>query len=242
MAAVEAPPSYDSLFPAGQGVADYGAFGSSETVKSELSIFDGPSYQMTQIKSQLIEIAPYNQYQGTSKCDIKFKLVGAPGWYMDWSDSYISLQLQIMDDKGKEVDEQKVAFENFPLVTLFKDVSCLTENQTKIEGENQNYAYRGYLYTLLNAAYSSKSFQLQSGGWISDDYNELDTTWEAETIDATTKVVTKAAKGNKAFGDRMEWTKKGGILEVTGADFLRHLAPTTIHARWAEFLFEIHTQ
>ena len=211
------PPAYSELPPG--GVADYGAFGSSETVKSELSIFDGPSYQVTQIRSNLLEIAPMNQYQGTSKCDIKFKLVGSPGWYMDFSDSFITLQLKIKKADGKaDVEKDVVAFENFPIVTMFKDVSLVTSNQTKIEGENQTYAYRGYLYTLLNASYTAKKFQLRAAGWIKDDYGQLDEAYVADTIAA--KLVTAKGSGNAGFGVRREWTVDGGTLEVVGGIFL----------------------
>src|SRR5580700_5898999 len=130
----------------GPGVAeDYGAFGSSVTVKSELSIFDGPSYQVTHQKAQWMEIAPNNQYQGADGVNILFKINGSPGWYLDFNDSYIIVEAKIL--KGKTaITTEMVAFENFGLATLFRDVSFTTSNQTKIEGENQMYAYRAYLY------------------------------------------------------------------------------------------------
>src|SRR5579863_3954112 len=74
---------------------DYGSFGSSETVKSELAIFDGPSYQVTHLKAQWLECSPHNQYQGSSGCNIIFKIVGSPGWYLDFNDTYMTITCAI---------------------------------------------------------------------------------------------------------------------------------------------------
>ena len=51
---------------------NYGANGSTEIVKSELAIFDGPSYQVTHNKGQWLELAPQNKYQGTTGWNIIF--------------------------------------------------------------------------------------------------------------------------------------------------------------------------
>ena len=163
------PPAYESLYPPGEVSSDYGAFGSSETVKSELAIFDGLSYQVTHTKAQWLDVYPENQYQGTSGSNIKFKIVGSPGWYLDFNDSFMMLTFKLQDDKGADVKDQLVAVENFVLATMFKDVSLVTANQTKLEGENQNYAYRTYMYALLNASAASKQNQLTSFGWVKDD-------------------------------------------------------------------------
>jgi hypothetical protein len=209
----DAPPSYDSLYPPGQAATDYGAYGSNETVKSELSIFDGPSYQVTHVKANYLEIAPSNQYQGTGEVDVLFKIVGAPGWYLNFQDSYMILTCKIEDDAGKAVTDQLVAFENFPLATLFKDVTFSTSNQTKLEGENQAYSYRTYLYVMLNASSNSKKYQLGASGWAHDDPDSLDTLVVAAAGST-------AATGNQGFWTRRDWTKSGGTLQVIGPLFL----------------------
>src|ERR1700721_575337 len=142
----------------GPGTAeDFGAFGSTVTVKSELSIFDGPSYQVTHVKGQYLELLPTNQYQGSDGVNILFKINGSPGWYLDFNDTYMIVEARIL--KGKTpITNEMVAFENFGLATLFRDVSFTTSNQTKIEGENQQYSYRAYLYALLNASSANKQY------------------------------------------------------------------------------------
>ena len=51
-----------------------------ESVKSELSIFDGNSMQVTHVKGQYIEIRPeQNTYQGTEGSNIDFQIPSATG-------------------------------------------------------------------------------------------------------------------------------------------------------------------
>ena len=67
-----------------------------------------------------------------------------------------------------------VAFENFAIGTLFKDVSFLSANQTKLEGESQQYHYRAYLYALLNASSAAKKYHLSVAGWVKDEAGKFD--------------------------------------------------------------------
>ena len=107
-----------------------------------------------------------------------------------------------------------VGFENFALGTLFKDVSFLSSNQTKLEGESQQYAYRAFLYALINGSYSAKKFQLQVAGWMKDTPGKVDA--ESTTDDAAKPKQT----GNEGFLARRAWTKGGGKLELCGPVFL----------------------
>src|SRR2546425_12877024 len=104
-------------------LTDFGAFGSSESVKSELSMFDGHSYQVTHLKAQWLPILPQNQYTGNNGTDIIFKIRKSPGWYLSLRDSYITVQVSIEKADGRDVNVDIVGFENFALGTLFKDVS-----------------------------------------------------------------------------------------------------------------------
>src|SRR5271154_774175 len=209
----EAPPSYDSLFPPGGASSDYGSFGSSETVKSELAIFETPSYQVSQLKAQWLDVYPNNQYQGSSGANIIFKIDGSPGWYYNFLDSYLTMSFKILDDKGVDVKEQVVALENFGIATLIKDMTFATSNQTKLEGENQTYAYRAYLYALMNGSKSAKNTQLSSYGWVKDDADSFDKPY-------TAAAGTTAAVGNKGFGVRRDWTKVGLEHQLIGSVFL----------------------
>src|SRR5437773_112875 len=122
----------ESAQPSSGDLTDFGAFGSSESVKSELSMFDGHSYQVTHLKAQWLPILPQNQYTGTNGTDIIFKIRKSPGWYLSLRDSYITVQVSIEKADGTDVDTDIVGFENFASGTLFKDVSFLISNQTKL--------------------------------------------------------------------------------------------------------------
>src|SRR5271156_1655410 len=205
----------DELEPAAKSQReDYGSFGSSDTVKSELAIFNGPSYQTTHLKGNWLEIVPFNQYQGSSGCNIIFKLTQSPGWYLDFNDSYMTLTLKIVDAAGKDVaDTSIVAFENFALATLFRDVCFSTSNQTKLEGEQLNYHYRTYLYALFNASYTTKKNHLSVAGWSSDTAGAFD------DVIATNKI-TESAATNKGFYYRYQWAKGSNHVQLAGQVYL----------------------
>src|SRR5271167_3967103 len=154
---------------------DYGSFGSSETVKSELAIFDGPAFQMTHLKSKWLEVVPFNQYQGHSGANIIFKIIGAPGWYLNFNDTYMTITLKIVNATGGDIADTSIAaLENFPIATLFKDVIFSTTSHTKLEGEQLTYHYRAYMYALLNARHTAKKFQLAIAGWSTDTAGAFD--------------------------------------------------------------------
>src|SRR5438477_8617014 len=206
-----------SAQPSSGDLTDFGAFGSSESVKSELSMFDGHSYQVTHLKAQWLPILPQNQYTGTDGTDIIFKIRKSPGWYLSLRDSYITVQVSIEKADGTDVDKDIVGFENFALGTLFKDVSFLSSNQTKLEGESQQYAYRAFLYALLNGSYAAKKFQLQVAGWMKDTPGALDMDF---TTDDNADVSKIKWTGNEGIHHRRQWTKAGGKLELCGPVFL----------------------
>src|SRR5271156_5411957 len=83
---------------------EYGTSGTSESVKSELAVFDGASYQVTHIKGNWLELFPQNQYQGTSGCNIIFKIPTSAGWYLDFSDTYLILTMGIKSSTGGDVE------------------------------------------------------------------------------------------------------------------------------------------
>src|SRR5271156_1770787 len=153
---------YDDVEPSSGGTTqtpqlttEYGSVGNAESVKSELSVFDGNTYQVTHIKGQWVALYPQNQYQGTNGCNINFKIPTSAGWYTDLSDSYMVITVGVRSSTGGSIGTDKVSWENCVPTTLFKDMSFCGKAQTKIEGENQNYAYRGYLYNLINGGVSA---------------------------------------------------------------------------------------
>src|SRR5271156_10816 len=208
---------YDEVEPSSGGTTqtpqlstEYGSVGNAESVKSELAVFDGNSYQVTHIKCQWVALHPQNQYQGVNGCNINFKIPTSAGWYTDLSDSYMVITLGVRNSTGGAVPTaEKVSWENCILTTLFKDVSFSGKAQTKIEGENQNYAYRAYLYNLINAGVSAKKNQMQVLGWERDTPGEYDSF--ISTLDANSKI-----KGNEGYYNRQKWATSDGNIQVAG--------------------------
>src|SRR5271163_3484647 len=149
--------------------------GTTKTVKSELSIFDPLPYQVSHIKGDWIKHEPENQCYGTNTATpIIIKFDRTPGLYLDLKNSFLDVVVCIESTEGGSlIETKKVAFVNFALHSIFKDVS-FSINNTKVEGENQQYSHKSYIYALLNTSEESKKFQMQSAGWIGDHAGEFD--------------------------------------------------------------------
>jgi len=126
--------------------------GTGETVKTELSIFDPLAFQISHIKGDWIRCDPENQCYGTNTATpvvIKFNRV--PGIYLDLRNSFVDMQLAIEGTDANKAELNKVAFINFIMHSLFKDIS-FSINNTKVEGENQLYSFKSYIYALINSS------------------------------------------------------------------------------------------
>src|SRR3981189_1328824 len=133
----------------------------------------------------------------------------------------VKLQILKAADEKPPAAGAVVAFENNIIGTLFRDVSLITENQTKVEGENQNYAYKVYLYTLLNASKSAKAYQLANCGWMRDDGGMYDAT-EVKEVKAVDGKITTPWSGNTGFVNRMKWTDGGQCVSLEVQCFWIH--------------------
>src|SRR5271163_2284931 len=149
--------------------------GTTETVKSELSIFDPLPYQVSHIKGDWIKHEPENQCYGTNTATpIIIKFDRTPSIYLDLKNCFIDAQVAIESTEGGSTAETKKAgFVNFALHSLFKDVS-FSLNNTKVEGENQQYSFKAYIYALLNSSQQAKQHQMQAAGWAPDTASQFD--------------------------------------------------------------------
>src|SRR5271163_2011318 len=104
--------------------------GTTETVKSELSIFDPLPYQVSHIKGDWIKHEPENQCYGTNTTTpIIIKFDWTPGIYLDLKNSFIDVHVAIESTEGgTNTETRKVAFVNNALHSLFKDVSFSINN------------------------------------------------------------------------------------------------------------------
>ena len=103
-----------------------GETSNADTIKSELGIFDDQPLQITQLKGQWLEIEPDNQYVGTDGTTIMIKIPQASGWYFDFNDAYMIIEVSIVKATGANLDaNDKVAFINFVAAALFKDIKLV---------------------------------------------------------------------------------------------------------------------
>ena len=148
--------------------------GTAETVKSELSIFDPLPYQVSHVKADWIRQEPENQCYGTNTATpIIINFDRSPGLYLDFSDSFIDVCVAIEGLAAESAANNKTAFVNFAMHSLFKDIS-FSINNTKVEGENQMYAFKAYLLAFLNSSQVAKKHQLGCAGWEYDMANNFD--------------------------------------------------------------------
>ena len=181
--------------------------GTPETIKSEVSVFDQPSFQVTHLKGLWLKVSPTGTYIGTNhQTGLDFHIDRAEGLYLDLNDSFIVVKFHFADANLKPYppyhetnnkDPKRIALVNFGLAALFRDVS-MRINGTKIEGENHMYATKAYMYNDLSAGKNAKRYQLQVCGWMDDDANGFD----LET--------------NKGHVTRKAWTAFSKPLELAG--------------------------
>ena len=117
----------------------------------------------------------YNCYGTNTGTPLIFEVPRSPGLYVDLSNAFVEVQLILVQGAAAHTD---VSYVNNVLHTLFKDVS-LSLNNTKVEGENMNYAFKSYIYSVVNTSAQAKSHQLQTSGWLSDKAGQFDGITEA---------------------------------------------------------------
>ena len=145
--------------------------GNDETVKSELDLFTGPSFQNTHLKSQWERFMPTHQYNSYDMKDtpITIDVPRAVGIYTDLSASFMVVQTKIVKkaDGTAFTAGSDLAFTQLAIHSIFKDVSMYI-NGTKVEGENHTYPYKAYLSNLFCASETVKKYQLRMSGWAND--------------------------------------------------------------------------
>lgn len=176
--------------------------GTIESVKRELSIFDRRPYQVTHLKTDWIKhVATNNSLGYEENTPITFSIARAPGLYIDLNDSYCVFEVELCGESGSKLASGEIAFVNNSMHSLFSDVS-MSINGTKVEGEDAHYAYKSYLYCLLDSTKESKKYQMHVQGWMMDEQAKHD------------------LADNPAFLARAKWTKDGKSTVFSGPLFL----------------------
>ena len=138
--------------------------------KSELCVFDHALPQVVVENSVFEEVFPINTITGNNNSDIEFNIVSSNTDYLDLNDTLLYIQVKVQGSDGKDLDATAdVAPTNYFFHSLFKDV-VLNLNAEKIEGGNNDYAYKAIIETIINYNSDTKKTSLTSIGY-DDDVN-----------------------------------------------------------------------
>ena len=147
--------------------------------KSELCLFDHALPQVVVENSVFEEIFPINTISGDNNSDIEFNIIASNTDYLDLNDTLLYIQIKVAGSDGKDLaKDADVTATNYLFHTLFKDV-VLTLNNEKIEGGNNDYAYKALLETIINYNTDTKKTNLTCIGYDESDTNRKG--WIAES-------------------------------------------------------------
>lgn len=169
---------------------------SCEAIKSEIDLFSLPPTQTAIERSHWMQYKPISSLSDDSP--IEFVIPGTGEEYLDLSHSMLKISLKLVR-RDAAVATDYVGGVNNLLQSLFSQVDVYL-NQKSVTSQNNTYAYRAYIETLLNYGTSAKNSHLTSGLWYSDTAGEMDTIGD----------------GNKGLKTRKQFTNTGKVVDLLG--------------------------
>jgi hypothetical protein len=138
---------------------------SNECTKSELDLFDVPP---TQISYEAARIVDYYPISNIDNGPIEFFISGSSDEYIVLSQTYLYLEVQILDSSDKPLTSQIVAPVNLFMHSLFSQVD-VSLNDTLVTASVNTYPYRCIFETLLNYGFDAKNSHLGTSLFFKDD-------------------------------------------------------------------------
>jgi len=117
-------------------------------IRSEADNFSSPHSVATVESSFYAEYKPIVSI-GDSDSKVEFQIIGSPNHYLDLSDSFLYIRLQLIADGKKIAANEDVSSVNNLLHSLFSKVDVYFNNQI-VGSSGNNYAYKAYLESLLS--------------------------------------------------------------------------------------------
>jgi hypothetical protein len=169
-----------------------------EHMSDPLQLFVGPGMDSS------ISMVKYQDYRPTSQLThgtpITFIIPGLANDYLNLRGTRINLKVKITKSDGTAIAvEDKVAFVNMPLHSLFRQVDVKIQQVPTTTEVGTNYPYKAYLDTLLEDTVGSLETQL----FYMDTYMFMDST-EVNTGQ------------NGGLTDRWTSTMEGQVCELEG--------------------------
>ena len=135
-----------------------------EVQYEDLSLFQPRRVETASQKISWTQYRPSHQW--TEGSVIEFNIDGSSTSYLDLRQTLLYVKLKIIKNDGADiVKDELVGLTNVPLHTLFSQVD-LKIQQHPVSEIGNNYAYKGYLDTLLNTTHTH---ELQKQGFVKDD-------------------------------------------------------------------------
>lgn len=146
---------------------------SCECVKSELDLFTIPATQTSIESGKWVQYKPISSL--TDDSPIEFVIPGHGDEYVDLSNTMINIKARILNPDGTKLvaTDNAVGPVNNWIHSLFSQVD-LYVNQKLVSPQNNTYAYRSYIETLLNYDESAKNSHLGCALWYDDKTGEMD--------------------------------------------------------------------
>ena len=135
-----------------------------EVQYEDLSLFQPKQVETASQKVSWTHYRPSNQW--TEGSVIEFNIDGSSTSYLDLRQTLLYVKLKIIKTDGSNiVKDELVGLTNAPLHTLFSQVD-LKIQQHPVSEIGNNYAYKGYMDTLLDTAYKP---ELNKQCFVKDD-------------------------------------------------------------------------
>lgn len=174
---------------------------SCECVKTELDLFSLPPTQTSIESGKWVQYKPISTL--TDDAPIEFVVPGNGDEYTDLSQKMIQLTASIVKSNGTAVTTDEEAKTVGPvnnwLHSLFSQVDMFM-NQKLVTPQNNTYAYRAYVETLMNYGYDARKSHLTCSLWYTDDGIDMN----------------DCAEENEGLKARRELTNKSREIDMLG--------------------------
>ncbi|XP_071478000.1 uncharacterized protein F54H12.2-like [Diadema antillarum] len=176
---------------------------SCDCSKSEVDLFSIPPTQTTVESGKWVEYFPLTNIGDATP--IQFHLQGSTDEYTDLSQTFLHLQVKVVNGDGTPIGEnEKVAPTNLFMHSLFSDVDLML-NDRLVTPSTNTYPYRAILETLLTYGPAAKESQLTSSLYFKDTPGFMD---DGNPFSAT--------PGNGGMRQRQDYIKESRTLDMVG--------------------------
>ena len=142
---------------------------STPGISSQADLFSMPITDTTVSHSAYETYKPLNN-TNDSNSKLEFRIVGNSEQYIDLSDSFLHLQLQVVNHDGDLVTDQDISLANNVLHSLFSDIQ-LFSNSKLVSSCNNCYPYKSYIEKVLSYGNGYFNGQGMCPGFIPDTTN-----------------------------------------------------------------------